>query len=93
MTKGREIIDNFTDGILNIDPGMLKTAGVLAAKAQMEMHDLHSRVIACHCECLGMNAEDTIAACEGSKIPYNDKDYNETMQKWGLVDEDNNTLI
>ena len=93
MDKGREIIDNFTDGILNIDPGMLKTAGVLAAKAQMEMHNLHSRVIACHCEAMGMSAENAIAIDKGDEIPFGDSAYFLTMQKWGLVDGDNNTLI
>jgi len=49
--------------------------------------NLHVRALACHCECLGMNAENAIAVCGNYTPPYNDADYYSVMQKWGLMNE------
>lgn len=62
------------------------------AKAKEEsfvkVFDLHIRALSCHCECLGMNAENCIAASTGGdKIPFSNDDYQEVLQKWELVDE------
>lgn len=59
--------------------------GYLASLSNML--ELHSRAIACHCECLGMNAENALAVCSDSAPPYGDGAYHLVMQKWGLTDE------
>ena len=68
-----------------------------AAQQDMIIHDsilqLHSRVMACHCECLGMNAENMSAACQDSIPPYTDTHYFQVMQRWGLVDDKFNPII
>lgn len=51
------------------------------------MMDKYIAVTACHCECLGMNAENCAAVCIGGTAPYNDSHYYQVMQKWGLVNE------
>ena len=91
--KAQQIITDFKSVITAKDPSLMDKIQVLAANAQMEIHDIHSRAIACHCECLGMNAEDTIAACAGTTIPYSDADYKSAMFRWGLVDESNKPII
>ena len=55
--------------------------------------EIHSRAIACHCECLGMNAENSIAACNSGLPPYRDGDYFSTTQKWGLTNEKGEPII
>ena len=55
-----------------------------------EMMKLHTRAIACHCECLGMNAENSLAVCNNHTPPYNDISYDQVMQKWGLIDKQGN---
>jgi hypothetical protein len=54
---------------------------------------LHARALACHCECLGMNAENAIAVCDNYTPPYNEAAYTDTMKKWNLVDNDGNPSI
>lgn len=49
---------------------------------------LHANALSCHCECLGMNAENCVAACAGSIAPYSHDAYIETIQKWGLIDKE-----
>ena len=58
-----------------------------------QLMTLHTSALACHCECLGMNAENCIAACNNSTIPYGDKAYLEVMQKWGLIDGEEKVII
>lgn len=64
------------------------------------MHDpaiealkLHTKALACHCECLGMNAENCIAACADVVPPHSGEAYYSTMQKWGLIDEEGKVAI
>ena len=57
------------------------------ARHHNKLLEIHSRSLACHCECLGMNAENCIAACVDATPPYKDAHYYKTMQKWGLIDE------
>lgn len=54
---------------------------------------LHARALACHCECLGMNAANSWAVCNNSEPPYSSYHYNEVMQKWGLIDSEGNPII
>jgi hypothetical protein len=94
MTKGIEIINNFTN--LVDDTGgkaMRNKIQIAAAEAQMKIHDLHSRAIACHCECMGMNAENCIAASINQSPLYGYGDYSGVLTKWGLVDDDNKSII
>ncbi len=60
--------------------------------AQMKVLELHTRALACHCECLGMNAENCQCACLGQPIAYADHDFLMVMEKWGLQVEDVNCI-
>ena len=83
--KGKKVIEDF---INKVDPELMKKIQVLSSIASMKIYDLHARAIACHCECMGMNAENAIASCAGSEsIPYNDEAFLIVMEKWGLVDK------
>jgi len=55
--------------------------------------DLHARALACHCECLGMNAENCVAACNDTKPPFRNNNYVFTLHKWGLTNEKGEPLI
>jgi len=90
--KASDVIKNFNYHIKSINPELLNKAQVVAAEAQFSINDISSRAMGCHCECLGMNAENSIAACSGKAPPYSD-DYLKIMQKWGLLDEKGNVLI
>ena len=56
--------------------------------AHIGMLDIHSRALACHCECLAMNAENCTAATIGNGIPYDQHHYFSVMKKWNLVDDE-----
>ena len=55
--------------------------------------NLHARALACHCECLGMNAENSLAVCQGKTPPYNVEAYHVVIQKWGLANEKGESMI
>ena len=55
--------------------------------------DLHARALACHCECLGMNAENALACCRDTTPPFGESNYDTVMQKWGLMNEKGESLI
>lgn len=64
------------------------------AEAAIEtIRTFHSRALACHCECLGMNAENALAVCGNYTPPYNDAAYYQVMAKWGLMNEKGEPLI
>ena len=48
---------------------------------------LHAKALACHCECLGFNAANMVAAMADVRVPYPEEAYFQAMQKWGLVDK------
>lgn len=54
---------------------------------------LHTRALACHCECLGMNAENCQRAMLGQAIAYPDKEYIACMRKWGLVTKEGKSTL
>ena len=91
--KGQEIIDGFEDGVKEISPDTINKIQVLAASAQMKMFDVHARAVGCFCECLGMNAENAIAACANVKPPYSDGHYYKVMQKWEMLNVKGEVLI
>ena len=64
-----------------------------AIKSHEEALRIHSRVLACHCECLAMNAENCAAVCAGAVNPYNDMQYFEAMRKWELINGQRESLI
>lgn len=53
----------------------------------------HTKALACHCECLRMNAENAIAVCENRKPPYSDAHYYAVMKQWNLIDEKGEHLL
>ena len=91
--KGSKIIQLFEDTVKKQDPSLMEKVQVMAANAQMKIHDLHARAIACHCECRGMNAENTIAVYQGNRTPYSSAKYFEVMEKWGLANEKGEPII
>jgi len=54
---------------------------------------MHTNALACHCECLGMNAENCSAACADQSPPFNENHYAQSMQKWGLINEKGEPII
>lgn len=53
-----------------------------------QLMTLHVRALACHCECLGMNAENSQLAMLGQSMVYSDDSYLACLSKWGLMTED-----
>ena len=91
--KGIEIIKEFEDVVSATDPALMNKIQVQAAHAQMQIHELHARAIACHCECMGMNADNQVAMCSGGVPAYSVLDFNAAMFKWGLTDEEGKVII
>ena len=58
-----------------------------------EMLWLHARALSAHCECLGMNAENMWAAIANHPPVYLSSHYQKMMEKYGLVDEEGNSII
>ena len=69
----------------------------IAARVALESHEnimcLHVRALACHCECLGMNAENCLAMCADTKAPFGNSAYRLAMQKWGLINDEGKPII
>ena len=55
--------------------------------------ELHARALACHCECLGMNAENMWAAVAGKDPVYLEGAYHNVLQKWGITGNEGEPLI
>lgn len=55
--------------------------------------EMHYRALACHCECLGMNAENMWAAIANQNPVYTSNHYYQIMQKWGLINEKGESLM
>ena len=88
--KGKNIIEDFMNGV---DPELMKKIQVLSSIASMKIYDLHARAIGCHCECMGMNAENASASCAGIEVPYSDAFFRSAMEKWKLIDKEGNPII
>ena len=89
--KGKKIVEDF---VSKVDPELMKKIQVLSSIASMKIYELHARAIGCHCECMGMNAENAAASCAGSTtIPYADAAFFSVMEKWQLIDKQGNTII
>ena len=73
------------------------TVADIESRECMQVHTnilyLHIRALACHCECLGMNAGNMWAAIRDESPPYSNESYNIVLRKWGLMDDNDNPLI
>ena len=83
--KGKEII-------AMVEPVIKKATTmdeltIVSMNAHIELLEIHARALACHCECLGMNAENSQRAMLGQVIAYSDDSYLACMTKWGLMTE------
>jgi hypothetical protein len=67
-----------------IDP---KTVDILLINQHSAVLALHAKALAAHCECLGMNAENSWRVCQNIPIRYVDGDYTIVMLKWGLIND------
>ena len=92
--RGQEIINRTSKLIKESveEDGGEQVSNILTSTL-IQMLEIHSRALICHCECLSMNAENCAAACIGGTAPYNDSHYYQAMQKWGLVNEKGEPLI
>lgn len=70
-----------------------KLSRSITALVTEHFRTIHSQALACHCECLGMNAENTWAACNNSAPPFNQGHYQVIMLKWGLIDKEGRSII
>ena len=61
--------------------------------AHGELMKIHTKALACHCECLGMNAENSLACIRDISPPYSDESYSKVMQKWGLINDKGEPII
>ncbi len=95
MTKGKEIIEKRNETISEMKPSKsnIRQLGIQAELSHTNLMEIHSRVMACHCECLGMNSENTLSAVKGENLPYSDLDYESVMKKWGLIGDKGEVLI
>lgn len=83
------IIDEILAEVENMQEGNME--GFIVAHTALLA--VHIKALACHCECLGMNAENTHAICNNSKPPYDNLAYQSTMRKWELVNEVGEVII
>ena len=90
--KGKEVIQSIgkfiPDSAVNAE-GTFHATMV----AHIKLMEIHSRALAAHCKCLGMNAENCCAASLNYTPPYNDDHYLTVMKKWGLINEKGEPMI
>ena len=91
--KSKEVIQEFEDTVNKVDSGLMQKIQVMTADSQMKIHDIHARTTACHCECLGLSAENMLAAIANQQPRYGQEYYLELMFKWGLIDKKGNPTI
>jgi len=91
--KGIEIIKKFEDVVSATDPALMNKIQVQAAHAQMQIHELHARTIACHCECMGIAAENIVNIGSGGYAACGAADFQFVMNKWGLTDKEGKVII
>ena len=96
--KGKDILREANEGIVEAtkfndrEEVKFTMKNVLSA-SHSYLLEIHSRALACHSECLGMNAENSIAVCEDREPPYTQSDYYRIMAKWELVNEKGEVII
>ena len=62
-----------------------------ALKSHKLMMGLHYQVLACHCECMGMMAENQVSPYE--KALYGMEDFKTSMIKYGILDKNGKVMI
>jgi len=88
--KGEEVIQHTANlSKLATDKELPK----LSEAAHIKLMEIHARALACHCECLGMNAENSLAIYLGKTVPHSEDCYLITMQKWKLIDKEGKPTI
>lgn len=92
MIRGKDIIEKRNETISEMKPSKsnIRQLGIQAELSHTSLMEIHSRVIACHCECLGMNAENNTS---GGNPPYTNLEYDAVMKKWGLIGDKGEVLI
>ncbi len=97
MNTRRELgndIAEFLISVLNMEEiKAAHTAKQIASIAIEKIRTFHSKALAAHCECLGMNAENMWAAIANEEPVYKNEHYREMMQKWGLMNEKGEPMI
>jgi len=88
--KGDEIIN---DALKMVFESNEENGFAIGQMCHSQLLEIHSRALAAHCECLGMNAENCSAASLNYKPPYNDDHYLTVMKKWGLINEKGEVII
>ena len=90
-----DILANKIFDIMELEQGhdVTNLSRIIAGIAIEHFRTIHSKALACHCECLGMNAENALAVCGNYTPPYNNTAYFKVMEKWGLVDEKGKSII
>ena len=67
------------------------TQTINALKSHKIMMGLHYQALACHCECMGMDAENSLRP--NGKPVYKMKDFKKAMVKFGILDKNGNFII
>jgi len=81
--KGAELIDEYIKGVKKVTD--MESISAVTNAAHTALLEIHARALACHCECLGMNAENSFACCVGKSIPYGDSSYYNVMESGSLL--------
>ena len=90
--KGKDII-LYTQEAIRDHGYAMEASNSFNLSAHNQLLEIHARALACHCECLGMNAENSYACCVGNSIPYGNDSYIQVMKKWGLINEKSEPII
>lgn len=61
-----------------------------ALKSHKTMMGLHYQVLACHCECMGMDAENHLSP---SDPRYVMEDFKKSMMRYGILDKNGKVNI
>lgn len=88
---GQELLKEYEKEIPRIDT--IEQGQIITDVVHSQLLELHARALACHCECLGMNAENSYACCVGTSIPYRDDSYAKVMEKWGIINKEGEPSI
>ncbi len=91
MTE-KKVVDEILEQVANLE--MSQEGFQVAIVAHTTLLALHTKALACHCECLGMNAANSHAVCLGlDDIPYDNNAYMRVMHKWDMIDGGGQPLI
>ncbi len=89
--RGKEVIENAMTMMLK--EYTVEGLDGINLSMHSQLLELHARALACHCECLGMNAENCQRAMLNQAPAYSDDSYLACMNKWSLITEKGDPLI